>query len=191
MPSWKISYEIKSFKLDKPEFPIDNVVFHMLSDQVVGTVKIEGDDREAAILEAKQINDRAVTKLSFIYERVFSIGTGIYIMDMTNPSVISTRGQLTLLSSIGMDVVRNTRFVKLKNINPAKLEITDKVLGLYKIAQEVKDPFKAIDSYLGCIHAAIKDMYSPNFELKQGIKDILLKRNKNFDEQKFNKKYAD
>lgn len=194
MPSWKISYEIKNFELDKPEIPIDNVVFHMLGDQakeVVGTVTINGDNKEAAILEAKQIIDRAVTRLSVIHEGQFSIGTGMYIVDLANPSVMRVHGELRLLTSIGMDNVQDTRTAKLNNIDPNKQEVTDKVLGLYKIAQEIKNPFKAIDSYLGFIHAAIKDMYSPNFELKQGLKDILSKRDKNFDEQTFYKKYGD
>lgn len=191
MKSWEISYEIKDFELDKPEIPIDNVVFHKREKQIVGTVIINGDEGQAAIKEARQIIDRAVTKLSFIYERKhISIVNNIYVVDLANPSVTKVQGELILLFDVGMDRIQERRFSKLETFDPNKKDVLSKVLGLYRNALNSQNPFSAIETLFSCVEAVIKDMYSPNFELKDGLKDILTDRDKNFNEEEFYKKYG-
>ena len=128
MKSWEISYEIKDFELDKPEIPIDNVVFHKREKQIVGTVIINGDEGQAAIKEARQIIDRAVTKLGFIYERKhISIVNNIYVVDLANPSVTKVQGELILLFDVGMDRIQERRFSKLETFDPNKKDVLSKV----------------------------------------------------------------
>jgi hypothetical protein len=195
--SWKISYAIKNLEPEiesKHELTIDNVFFRMREKQVVGTVLITDDNEENAILEARQRIDRAVSKLCYIYHKEVSMITnGIYIVNLAVPSVETVRGEFVFMHDIGMDALEESAFSKLKNLDPNKQEIIHKALGLYRVGQGSSDPFKAIDSYFGCIHALLKDQsnpISPESDLKKGLKLILQKRIENFDEQDFYNKFG-
>jgi hypothetical protein len=65
--SWKISYAIRNLeseiKPSRTEMILDDVTFHLRGKQVVETVRIEGNEREEAIQEAKQKIDGAINKL--------------------------------------------------------------------------------------------------------------------------------
>lgn len=94
---------------------------------------------------------------------------------------------------IGMDILEESAFSKLNNLDPNKQEIIHKALGLFRVAQASLDPFKAIDSYFSCIHAVLKDQSNPisaESDLKKGLKLILQKRIENFSEQDFYNKFG-
>lgn len=195
--SWKISYAIKNLEPEiesKHEITIDNILFHMREKQVVGTISITNDNKENAILEARQRIDRAVSKLCYIFHKeVFMITDGLYIVDLTNPSVETVRGEFVFMTDIGMDTFEESTFSKLENLDPNKQEIIHKALGLFRVAQASSDPFKAIDSYFGCIQAILNDRsnpISPEPDLKKGLKSILEKRIENFNEHEFYNKFG-
>ena len=195
--SWKISYAIKNLEPEiesKHELTIDNVFFHMREKEVVGTVLITDDNEENAILEARQRIDRAVSKLCYIYHKEVSMITdGIYVVDLADPSVETVRGEFMFMYDIGMDILEESAFSKLNNLDPNKQEIIHKALGLFRVAQASLDPFKAIDSYFSCIHAVLKDQSNPvsaESDLKKGLKLILQKRIENFSEQDFYNKFG-
>jgi hypothetical protein len=138
--------------------------------------------------------DRAVSKLCYIYgKRISMMADEIYITDLAKPSEEMVRGEFRLLRDIGMDSVQDARFSKLKNLDPSKQELISKALGLYRIALSSDNPFKAIDSYFSCIHALLKDKFnpiSPDSDLKKGLRFVLSRRIKNFDEQEFYDKFG-
>jgi len=194
LSSWRISYVIKNLEPEiksKNEIEIDNVLFHRREKEVVGTVLITDDDEENAILEARQKMDRAISKLCYIYHKEVSMITdGIYLVDLANPSVEKVRGEFVFMHDIGMDTFEESALSKLNNLDPNKQQLAHKALGLFRAAQASSDPFKAIDSYFSCIHAVLKDQsnpISPESDLKKGLKLILQKRIKNFNEQDFYK----
>lgn len=182
--------EIKS----KHEITVDNVLFHMREKEVVGTVIVSDHDEENAIREARQRIDRAVSKLCYIFHKEVSmIADGIYIVDLADPSVERIRGEFVLRCDIGMDSFEELAMPKLKNIDQRKEEVVHKALELFRVAQATSDPFKAIDSYFSCIHAVLKDQsnpISPESDLKKGLKLILQRRIKNFNEREFYRKFG-
>lgn len=137
--SWKISYAIKNLEPEiesKHEITIDNILFHMREKQVVGTILITNDNKENAILEARQRIDRAVSKLCYIFHKEVSMITdGLYIVDLVNPSVETVRGEFVFMTDIGMDTFEESAFSKLENLDPNKQEIIHKALGLFRVAQ--------------------------------------------------------
>jgi hypothetical protein len=188
--SWKISYELKDFKLDKPEILVDDVVFHVRENQPVGTVTIHGNEIQAAIKEAKQVIDRAVNELCYICEKSISMTNNLYIVDQANPRVTGVQGEFVLMRDIGMDSIQDKRSSMLKMFDPNQKEILNKVLGLYKNGLNSLNPFNAIETFFSCIQAILNDMFFPGCDLKKGLKDILSSRNKNFNEKEFYNKFA-
>lgn len=166
----------------------------MRDKEVVGTVLITDHNEENAILEARQRIDRGVSKLCYIYHKEVSMITdGIYLVDLADPCVETVRGEFVLMQDIGMDKVEVSALSKLDNLDPHKVELANKALELFRVAQASSDPFKAIESYFSCIHAVLKDKskpISPESDLKKGLKLILQKRIRNFNEQDFYNKFG-
>jgi len=80
---------------------------------------------------------------------------------------------------------------KLNLLDPAKSVILGRALGSYKTALITDNPFKAIETYFGCIQSIIRDKkkYLDTDQLKHEIKSILSKRIRGLNESEFSKKF--
>ena len=196
---WRISVPVDNYEIngdDKDgEIVIDDVLFHLRGKEVVGTVKVDGT-REEAIKKAKQLIGQAVNKLCYSTDLKVSMSTNAsYSMDLANESPLErVSTQVTfkwnIRSKTNDDSIKNT-LSKINLLDPAKSDILIRALGSYKIALITDNPFKAIETYFGCIQSIIREKkkHLSTDELKKGIKSILSKRIKGFNESQFGKKF--
>jgi len=188
------NYEINSDD-NEGEIVIDDVLFHLRGIEVVGTVTVDGT-REEAIKKAKQLIDQAVNKLCYSTDLKVSMSTNAsYSMDLTDENSLErVSKQLTIKYNIRSktndDSIKKV-LSKLNLLDPAKSVILGRALGSYKTALITDNPFKAIETYFGCIQSIIRDKkkYLDTDQLKHEIKSILSKRIRGLNESEFSKKF--
>jgi hypothetical protein len=195
---WRVSIPVNNYEIkndsDGHQIIIDNVVFRLRGDEVVGTVDVNGT-REDAIQKARQLIEQAINKLCYSLDTEVSLSTNAsYTIDLTNKSSLErVSKEFTFKYNIRSNSNISSKQIlsKLNCFEPAKISILLKALGSYKTALSIDNPFKAIETYFASIQAVIREnkKHLDTKELKEGIRSTLSKRIKEFDTLQFSKKF--
>ena len=187
------SHTLTKGKKEEFEIKFDGVVFHFRGKELVGTVIIEDDDEKEAYEKARNLIDKAVLKLCYIYNQKFNIVTnGYYYKEEPDTFKEHVGKSLTISFGIGVEENFETTASKINSIKTEKKEVLDKALGYYNTALSSSNPIQANALYVSCMEAIIRENIGINkieqCHLKQEIKRVLQAKSKNFDENLFNTK---
>jgi hypothetical protein len=202
MTQFKFSYNISGLHDVIPNkednLQVGEVNFHYRGNERVGTISIEDVDSERAQITALEKITKSLYKLCFAYntEAMIKRDAGLYIIDITNePNTERVQGTFIIRSSFVKWKPEDT-ISKIKSISADKLDLLELALAYYSLGY-YDNPLR-IEAFLSCLTVIIRNILGiPEQEnvktrdLKNGIKQILLDRDSNFDTDKFEKAWQD
>ena len=202
MSQFKISYVITGLQDVIPNkedvLQIGDVKFHYRGDERVGTISMEGVDSEQAQVSALQKIIKSLYKVCFAYntEAMIKRDAGIYIVDITNkPDLEKVVGTFTFRWSY-VKWEPEKSISKIKSISKDKTDLLDLALAYYSLGY-YDNPLR-IEAFFSCLTVIIRNILGISEkenvitpELKGGIKKILVEKDPNFGNDKFEEAWKD
>jgi len=202
MIKFKISYVINGLHdvIRKKEdvLQVDDVYFRYREEQRVGTISLEDIDSAQAQVTALGDITKSLYKVCFAYntEAMIKRDAGVYIIDITNrPDIEKVIGTFIVRWSYVKWVPEDT-ISKIKSISKDKMDLLDLALAYYSLGY-YDNPLR-IEAFFSCLTVIIRDVLGipekddvKTSSLKKGIKEILMERDSNFDDDKFEKAWRD
>jgi hypothetical protein len=202
MTKYRISYIIDGLHDVIPNkedtLNVADVIFHYRESERVGTISLEDIDSAQAQVTALREITKSLYKVCFAYntEAMIKRDAGVYIVDITNkPDIEKVIGTFILRWSY-VKWEREDTISKIQSISKNKMDLLDLALAYYRLGY-YDNPLR-IEAFFSCLTVIIRNILGipekydvKTSSLKYGIKEILMVRDSNFDNDKFEKAWKD